>query len=148
MGTSFVGIAERGFWMQDGMLELWLRLLALHVADPSRAGMMATAIRDQWLLASRGGFNGCVPDGFEEAVSTEEGAMIVRAAILSLLNALEAAPSQLNKDVFNLMGYTGGTYTTDIETRKLIDVGRAFLDLIDGKIESGPDDTSFMPGSR
>jgi len=28
MGTSFVEIGGKGFWMQDSILELWLRLLA------------------------------------------------------------------------------------------------------------------------
>ena len=148
MGTSFVSIGERGFWMRDSVLELWLRLLALHVQDPVESGTVATKIRDQWLLASRGFFNGCVPDGLEEAVSTAEGASLVRAAIQSLLQALEAAPTYLSKDVFNLMGFSEGTFTRDIETRRLVEVGQAFLDLLDGKITAGPGDTTFMPGSR
>jgi len=148
VGTSFVSIGERGFWMRDSVLELWLRLLALHVQDPVESGTVATKIRDQWLLASRGFFNGCVPDGLEEAVSTAEGASLVRAAIQSLLQALEAAPTYLSKDVFNLMGFSEGTFTRDIETRRLVEVGQAFLDLLDGKITAGPGDTTFMPGSR
>jgi hypothetical protein len=39
MGTSFVEIGEKGFWMQDSILELWLRLLALHIADPDEASV-------------------------------------------------------------------------------------------------------------
>lgn len=148
MGTSFVSISERGFWVRDGLLELWLRLLALHIEDPAEPGVLATTIRDQWLLASRGYFNGCVPDGLEEAVSTAEGAALVRAAVQSLLGALEAAPSRLGKDVFNLMGFSGGAFTGDVETRRLIEIGVAFLDLMDGRITSGPEDRSFMPGSQ
>lgn len=148
MGTSFVRISDGGFWVQDGLLELWLRLLTLHVEDPAEPGATASAIRDQWLLASRGYFNGCVPDGLQEAVSTPEGAALVRAAVHSLLEALAAAPDRLGKEVFNLMGFSGGTFTGDIETRRLIEIGGAFLDLIDGKITSGPEDSSFMPGSK
>jgi hypothetical protein len=147
LGTSFVSISGHGFWIQDSLLELWLRLLALHIEDPVESGSWATTIRDQWLLASRGYFNGCVPDGLEEAVSTGEGAAVVRAAVDSLSKALADAPSHLGKDVFNLMGFSGGTLTGDIETRRLIGVGRAFLDLLDGKVRSGPSDSSFMPGS-
>jgi hypothetical protein len=95
VGTSFVSISDCGFWVQDSLLELWLRLLALHVEDPVGSGAVATTIRDQWLLASRGYFGGCVPDGLDEAVSTGEGAAIVRAAVQSLLEALAAAPSEL-----------------------------------------------------
>jgi hypothetical protein len=150
VGTTFVALSDprRGFWMSDSVLELWLRFLALHVEDPVESGSLATKIRDQWLLASRGFFTGCVPDGLEEAVSTPEGVALVRAAIHSLLNALKAAPSHLNKDVLNLMGFTSGEFTTDIETWRLVEIGHAFLALLDGKISAGPSDASFRPGSR
>src|SRR4051812_638907 len=113
--------------MRDSVLELWLRFLALHVEDPVESGSLATTIRDQWLLASRGFFNGCVPEALQEAVSTPEGEALVRAAIRSLLEALEAAPSHLNKDVLNLMGFTGGEFTIDVETWRMVEVGQAYL---------------------
>jgi hypothetical protein len=146
VGTTFVNIDGRGFWMSDSVLELWLRLLALHLEDTVESGTVATKIRDQWLLASRGYFNGSVPAGLDEAISTSEGAALVRAAIHSLLQALAEAPSHLGKDVFNLMGFSG-SFMRDIETQRLVEVGRAFLDLLDGKITAGPSDSSFMPGS-
>ena len=146
MGSTFVGLGEVGFWMRDGDLEVWLRLLALHLEDPIEPGT-AQEIRDRWLLASRGDFNGCVPDGLEEAVATEQGARLVRAAVQSLLAALERVPARLSKDVFNLMGFSN-PFTADIESRRMIDVGRAFLDLLDGKITTGPRDTVFVPPLR
>jgi hypothetical protein len=146
VGTTFVGIGDRGFWMRDTLLELWLRLLALHVEDPVESGTAATRIRDQWLLASRGFFSGCVPEGLEEAVATAGGEALVRAAIHSLLGALKSAPDRLGKEVFNLMGFEGTAFIADIETRRLVEVGRAYLDLLDGEITAGADDTSFMPG--
>jgi hypothetical protein len=145
MGTTFVRIGGRGLWMHDSFLELWLRLLALHVEDPVEPGSLATKIRDRWLLASRGYFGGCVPDNLEEAVSTPEGEALVRAAIRSLLEALEAAPSELSKDVFNIMGFTDGTFGADIPTRRLIDVGHEFLALLDGEVTTGPDDAPCLP---
>jgi len=145
MGTTFVSIHDCGFWMSDSLLELWLRLLALHVEDPVEPGT-ATRIRDQWLLASRGFFTGCVPDGLEESITSPDGETIIRAAIQSLMQDLSIAPALLNKDGFNLMGFSG-TFTDDIETRRLIEVGHAFLALLDGKITAGPSDSAFMPGS-
>jgi hypothetical protein len=44
MGTTFVTLShdsstgDPGFWMRDGMLELWLRLLSLHLPGPTNAG--------------------------------------------------------------------------------------------------------------
>ena len=75
MGTSFVTITdgitgdEPGFWMRDEMLELWLRLLSLHLPEPNDNGENTATpdIRNRWLLASRGYFNGCVPHEMEYA---------------------------------------------------------------------------------
>lgn len=145
MGTTFVGIGDCGFWMRDSVLEIWLRFLALHVEDTVDSGSLASTIRDQWLIASRGHFNGCVPEGLEEAVSTAEGDAIVRKAIHSLMNALKVVPDHLDAGVLNLMGFSGA-FEGKLETRRLIEVGRAYLDLLDGQIKAGPSDSSFMPG--
>lgn len=147
MGTSFVGIGGHGFWMTDGILELWLRLLALHVDDPVEDDSLETKIRNQWLLASRGYFGGCVPDGLEDAVATEAGKTIVVQAIHALLKCLEKAPQTINKDVLNLLGFSN-PFVLNIETQRLIEVANAYLDLIDGKIQTDARDTSFMPGCR
>jgi hypothetical protein len=149
MGTSFVGIGTQrhGFWMSDSVLELWLRFLALHIEDPVESGSLETRIRDQWLLASRGFFGGCVPVGLEDAVSTPAGDRIVRTAIGTLLESLKSAPKQLSRNVLNLMGFSG-EFTADVETWRLVEVGEAFLELLDGKITSDPSDTTFMPGCR
>ena len=91
MGTTFVNIGERGFWMRDGILELWLRLLSLHLPEPTsqdRTTSRLLPIRDRWLLASRGYFNGCVPVDLAEAVGDAEGRQVVVEGIRSLLDAL------------------------------------------------------------
>jgi hypothetical protein len=134
--------------MRDGILELWLRLLALHVQDPATPETIVTKIRDQWLLASPGFFNGCIPDGLEDPVSTPEGHSVVHAAIHSLLEALKAAPPRLNRDVFNVMGFTNGEFTTDVETWRLVEVGHAYLRLLDGTMTTGASDTAVMRGCR
>ena len=150
MGTTFVHAKpERdapGFWMRDGMLELWLRFLSLHIKEPTGSDSLEATIRDNWLLASRGYFNGCVPHRLDEAVSTEEGEGIVRDAIQSLLEALKKGPSHVSSGTLNLMGFSG-FFHGDIETQRLINIGDAFLDLIDGKITEGAESTRFMPGS-
>jgi hypothetical protein len=121
MGTTFVGIGDHGFWMRDSILEIWLRFLALHIEDPVESGSLATEIRDQKL---------------------------VRSAIHSLLNALKKAPNHLSNGVLNLMGFNDGEFTQDLETWRLVEIGQAYLDLLDGKIQTRSSDSFFMPGSR
>ena len=147
MGSSFVEIAGKGFWMRDRVLELWLRLLALHLEDPAKEEThVVRTIRDNWLLASRGYFGGHVPTDLEEAVSTQEGRAAVIAAIGSLSRALKNAPAKLDHQTLNVMGFEGSEFTGDIERAQLLEIAEAFLDLIAGKIQSDDTSTEFMPG--
>jgi hypothetical protein len=155
MGTTFVTLSretsanEPGFWMLDGMLELWLRLLALHLPEPTDSGehQATLKIRNQWLLASRGYFGGCVPHRMEDACATQEGRVVVRTAIDSLLAALQHTKPALDPDTLNLLGIEG-QFTTPIERKWLQDIGHAFLDLLDAKISCVPSSTEVMPGSK
>jgi hypothetical protein len=147
MGTSFVEIGGKGFWMQDSILELWLRLLALHIDDPE-VGSVGQRIRDKWLLASRGYFGGHVPTQLEAAVSTNEGKAIVLAAIESLMEALKNGPALLDHDTVNLLGFYDVNFTGALESKRLLQVGNAFTALIAGEIQSDATSTKFMPGSQ
>ena len=156
MGTTFVTLSreasgnERGFWMSDGMLELWLRLLALHLPEPTDSGenQATLNIRNNWLLASRGYFIGCVPHSMEDACATPAGKAVVRQAIDSLLTALQHSKVPLDADTLNLLGIERGEFTKPIERKWLQEVGQAFLDLLDGKISCVPSSTEIMPGSK
>ena len=148
MGTSFVEIGGNGFWMQDSVLELWLRLLALHVEDPADDSPLTRRIRDSWLLASRGHFGGCIPDDLAAFVSTPEGHAIVLRAIGSLKRALENGPELLDHGTLNLLGFDGVRYGRGFESARLIQVANAFVDLIEGRIDCDVTSTAFMPGSN
>jgi hypothetical protein len=156
MGTTYVTLSressgkEPGFWMRDGMLDLWLRLLSLHLPEPTDRGehQATLKIRNQWLLASRGYFTGCVPHGMEDACSTQAGRAVVRTAIDSLLAALQQAKTPLDFDSLNLLGIEGGHFTAPIDRKWLREIGYAFLDLLDGKISGVPSSTEIMPGSK
>jgi hypothetical protein len=136
--------------MSDGMLEIWLRLLALHLPEPTDNGEYKATfkIRNQWLLASRGYFGGCVPHGMEEACATQEGRAVVRIAINSLLAALGDTNIPLDADTLNLLGIEGGQFTAPIERKWLQDIGHAFIDLLDGKIVGTASTAEVMPGSH
>ena len=148
MGTTFVSLNKKGFWIKDGVLEVWLRFLSLHLEDPATENdhKIITPIRNQWLLASRGYFNGCVPISLDEDLQTEKGKEIIVRTIHDFLKTLDTAPEELNKDVLNLMGIEG-KFCGDFDTWRLIEVSEAFLDLIEGKIQSDPSETDIFPGS-
>ncbi len=155
MGTSFVTITdgitgdEPGFWMRDEMLELWLRLLSLHLPEPNDNGENTATpdIRNRWLLASRGYFNGCVPHEMEYACSTPERLSTVRTAIDSLMAKLNESKSRLAADTLNVLGNEGYQYF-DIDRERLIDIGFAFIDLLEGHIAHTARSTDIMPCSN
>jgi len=104
--------------------------------------------RDDWLLASRGYFLGCIPHNLEQTVSTAEGRAIALRAIDSLKAALEAGPALVDHGTLNLLGFYEGNFVRGVETSRLIEVANAFKDLIAGRIECDVTSTAFMPGSH
>jgi hypothetical protein len=155
MGTTFVSLSreatgkEPGFWMSDGFLELWLRLLSLHLPEPTDSGehLATLKIRNQWLLASRGYFGGCVPHGMDDACETQAGRTVVRMAIHSLLAALQHTKAPLDAHSLNLLGIEGVQFMEPIERIWLQDIAHAFIDLLDGKITCFATSADIMPGS-
>ena len=131
------------------MLELWLRLLALHLPEPTNAAdnFATLDIRNRWLLASRGYFNGCVPHDMEFACATPERMKVVRAAIKSLMSNLDKSDSVLSADTLNLLGNDEYNYL-DLDRNRLRDIGFAFIDLLDGRINHTAHSTDVMPGSK
>ena len=138
---------QAGFWMSDAMLQLWLRLLALHIAEPTQEERLAAEIRDEWLLASRHGFVGCVPHGLEEATATPEGLELVKRAVASLSDALKFMSVSLAFQTLNLMCFSV-EWGADVEVDDLRDVAVAFDDLLNFKVESTVSTRRPYPGSR
>jgi hypothetical protein len=134
--------------MQDSILTVWLRFLALHIAEPVAPGTLADEIRSRWLLASSGNFTGCIPEGLAESIATIEGETIVRTAISKLMSALTSLPFSLSNETLNLLGIDGVRFSDDCAIiSDLTEVGVAYLALIDGMIKTRAEDTTFVPRS-
>ena len=163
MSTSFVTLgraidgsaakqgSQIGFWINDANLELLLRLLALQIEDPASTRPTGTdgeraarVIRDQWLLASRGWFVGCVPHGLEETMETRAGATIVRGALAALSVALADAPSTLPRGIVALLGIEG-RFGSDIPIGQLRACADALGDLLDGRMQTTSRDAAIVP---
>jgi hypothetical protein len=116
--------------------------------DSEAVRRVAHRIRDQWLLASKGYFGGCVPSDMKYVASTPEGIAIVRAAIDSLRGALRKMPPTLDENVLNLLGFDpdGLIWTAHVETRRLLEIADAFSELLDGKVDTAWS-KARMPGS-
>lgn len=160
MGSTFVTLGrdtsgkrtadvrdQVGFWMTDAMLELWLRLLALHMDEPDQADSSAAVTRNQWLVASRYGCVGAVPHGLEEATATDEGLTLVKAAVASLDRILRQTTDSLSAQMLNLLGFEG-EWNRAVDPTDLRDVASAFIDLLDFNVQSTASTKRPYPGSR
>jgi hypothetical protein len=127
-GRPAIGDRQMGYWMRDPVLELWLRLLALHIKDPDAEGDLSNTIRNHWLFASRQHFMGCVPHYLEEATSTAEGFDLVRDAVNSLSAALASGTDSLSGGTLNLLGFE--SEWGDADRALLQDVADKFKDLL------------------
>ncbi|MDO6962918.1 hypothetical protein [Rhizobium alvei] len=146
MGTTFVTLGrdrsgaptssdreEVGFWANDAMLELWLRLLALNIGEPSEAGDDRHKIRTQWLLASRVNFAGCVPHNLEDFTATSEGFDIVRKAARSLSKMIDRLDQPIQHQILNLLGFEN-LWSRDVAAHDLQQFARMFDDLLEGSM--------------
>jgi len=160
MGSTFVTLGrdvngrctaevkdEVGFWMNDAILQLWLRLLALHIVETGQPSNFIAVIRDQWLLASQHGFVGMVPHDLDKATATDEGLHVVRNAVISLDHVLRDATEPLPPQELNLLGLAA-TFNVSIDPEDLRDVASAFLDLLNFNIQSTTSTQGPYPGSR
>jgi hypothetical protein len=122
-----------GFWANDSLLELWLRLLALHIDEPSSASDYRHRIRTQWLLASKYNFVGAVPHALEEFTATTEGFDIVRKAVNSLSRVIGQLDQPIQHQTLNLMGFES-LWSKDFAVHELQEFAIKFDDLLESRI--------------
>lgn len=148
MGTSFVSLdGEHGFWAIDGWLELYMRLLLLHLEDSPDRHSPCHMIREQWHLASSGRFSGSVPIFVDGVSSTLEGVRLMLTAIASLSRGLEHAPPILDKQVIRLLWdqQYDRPLPEIVETSKLVEISEALVKLIKGEMGSTASDKVYVP---
>ena len=152
MGSTFVEINANGFWVRDWNLELWLRLAALQILEPGsdrsdQERDITLEIRNQWLLASMGFFNGCVPDGIDQFSKSDIGRRVMQEACAKLLKRLLRCGPTLSKDMIYLLGIEGEPFG-DQPTWKMIEMSQAIDDLLNGLPFGDPGAVGIpMPGS-
>lgn len=149
MGTTLVTIDQaHGFWMRDECLELWLRLLALHLDEAPEVQTYVRPIRDQWLLASKGYFGGCVPHALEQFAAEPQSLAVIEAAIIELGGRLTSSMAPLERETLDLLGMDADAFKSSLDRQRLIDVADAFQLLIRGEIREGCSSTDLMPGTK
>lgn len=146
MGTSFVSIGDKGFWMRDAVLCLWLRMVALQIECGGNDADALTRLRNEWMLQSQIAVPGVVATNLDTIADDETAKQAVSAAIHRVLKSLSAFGDAVEPETLNLLGLD--VWAQPEETSRLRTIGTAFLDLLEGKITTEADSTDFMPGSK
>ncbi|MCI5078345.1 hypothetical protein [Oricola sp.] len=146
MGTSFVGIDEKGFWMRDGLLCMWLRLVAVQIRCGANGDDPLTRLRNEWMYQSQIELNGLVSVDLETIAGNDVAEDELCDAIRRVMTCMRALGAEISVETQNLLGVHG--WSVPVKTSRFIEIGEAFLDLIHGRITSTAHNTDFMPGCR
>jgi hypothetical protein len=63
------------------------------------------------------------------------------------MDALANGPDLLDHGTVNLLGFHDVNFNGALESKRLLQVGEAFISLIAGEIQSDATSTEYMPGS-
>lgn len=147
MGSSFTEFRGNGFWSRDFLLEVWLRVLSLHLDDDVHLPGWQHDLRDKWLLASAGFFSGCIYPALDEFLTDSDRiAAILRASDRSI-KSLRAFGDYVPAAFLNALGIKG-IFTSDqpIEYYELI--ANRFNALLRGELTTDASTSPVLPATR
>lgn len=145
MGSSFVSRAGQGFWVNDSLLRLWLRLAALHISDGGIAEDGIGGLRDRWLLHSRESFVGCIDAGLDKFSADQSARDSIAAACEQLRDALERGEAPLDAGTLNVLGIVGLQFLGDVPRKDLRDLCESFLLLLADRFPATASDQVYIP---
>lgn len=104
MGSSFTEFRGKGFWCRDPLLEVWLRLLSLHIGDDVYKPGWQHDLRDHWLLASAGFFGGCISPRLDQFLTDEHRVSAILQTSERSIQSLRAFGSYVPATFLNALG--------------------------------------------
>ena len=142
MGHSIVAIDGNGFQTKDHWLELWLRMLALHLQpllprawdEATERELRLHELRDIWLLYTDQPQNGCVMAAEERIVEHDDVRCAVLEAARLVLEKLRASGPVIDRARLDFVIRDHG-WLRDPPTEPVIRVGEAFVRLLEGEAD-------------
>jgi len=148
MGKSFTTFKGSGFWCRDGLLEVWLRCVALHFPDDAyQSDTWLHELRDQWMFASSGLCNGWVTAALDEHVTDSTRAEIVVAASKRAISRLRAFSEIVPSAFLNALGIEGTSFN-DHPIEWYEEIHDTFTSLLEGRLLSDAASSSVLPSSQ
>ena len=149
MGKSFTEFRGRGFWARDTPLELWLRLVTLHLRY--RVWVEDAAFRDlreTWLIATSG-CQGCVGESanLNRVLFNDDLVKIAVEASEETLKTIERLGPKLDHKYLNALGLPG-TFMADLDAWKVVQVGEYFVRLLRGELQWEVRSSPLLPAAE
>ena len=132
MGSSYTSFKDHGFWSRDGLLELWLKLLAHNLPKDSPGSEWLKLLREEWLLQSSGIFNGFVSAQLNELLDEDEKVMVVISAADHVIRTVSACGPTLSVQVLEMLGIEDSY--DDFPIAFLEEIHEAFTKLLRGEL--------------
>ncbi len=144
MGSSFVNIKEQGFWVSDGLLEVWLLSLAREIDFAVEPPSWLVEARQYWYHQATGGFTGCISPDLNSLIISEdrrqEITKISEQALISLLDGNTERDIKIEYWAgFNLTDTTLNTFLSDWQASSqinLLKTAKQFIKLLRGEVTS------------
>ena len=138
MGSSFVGLGDKGFWAQDSSLQLWLHCVVHAIDEAPDPPPWLLRARAKWARQARWGGVGCVETALDTYLQPDDRRAVLLEISQQALRRLAQARLVISKDVLNGLppGTAGSCWTRDVETARVMRIGEAFVALVRGELLS------------
>jgi len=147
MGSSYTEFRDKGFWSCDGLLEVWLRLLSLHLKGDVYTPGWQHDLRDRWLCISGVGISGCIHAALDEFLTDEERIGIVLEASDHCAKKLRAFGKSIPAATLNLLGLED-LFTEDISVAWVELIADRFSTLLRGELTTDAKTSPVLPFTR
>lgn len=143
MGSSFTEFRGRGFWADDGALEVWLYFLSEEAKAHADASWLRKAAED-WRIQATVRFVGCISASLDEHLALPDRVDVAIGLAEKALKRLREWGNVIPRQTLNSLGVGGPTseFTRDVEATVFTNVGEAFIKLLRGELTT---DASTSP---
>lgn len=142
MASSFVVHQEKGFWVKDGRLEIWLYLLAQEINKLAEVPPWLAQLREGWEFQTTGTCSGFMTAYLDEFAIDDQRRRVLLELSECALQRLDEYGDYITAEQLRATKVGGGGYMCDLPTEGFKRVGQTFIKLLRGEVDT---DASTSP---
>jgi hypothetical protein len=138
MGSSYTEYRGAGFWSRDQVLQYWLSCVARQLNEFGSKDSFLAKIAEEFVRESQLGGSGCVSPSLDELLADPERIAQVAPFLDKALERLSLYGQFIPKEELNLneISSLSDWWKDDsVHTESVRKVGRAFIDLLNGRLQ-------------